>query len=447
MAKLKTIYACTTCGAQSPKWLGQCADCGAWGTVQEETMIRTAAAPTTSMAVVSINEVDSMEVNRRTTGVSGFDRVLGGGLVPGSLVLIGGEPGIGKSTLLTEVAGRIASSGGTALYLSGEESPRQVKLRAERIGALGDGFLVGGSTSLEECIQAMSTASPDIVIVDSIQTLTSQAIDSTAGSVSQVRGCAAALQAAVKGSDATLVLVGHVTKEGSIAGPKVLEHLVDTVVTFEGDGFGALRTLRAAKNRFGSINEISVFSMGEKGLIEVENPSQALLAERQTDAPGSAVFPAIEGSRALLLEVQALVAPNYTNNPRRTVSGLDFNRALLVLGVMEKRCGFRLGSYDVFVNVVGGMQIREPGADLALFLAVASSLKDVALPADLVAFGEIGLTGEIRSVGDSQRRLAEAARMSFKRAAVSRNVKTGQSIPGIKAGGLRDVQDALGLLE
>jgi DNA repair protein RadA/Sms len=447
MAKLKTIYACTTCGAQSPKWLGQCADCGAWGTVQEETMIRTAAAPTTSMAVVSINEVDSMEVNRRTTGVSGFDRVLGGGLVPGSLVLIGGEPGIGKSTLLTEVAGRIASSGGTALYLSGEESPRQVKLRAERIGALGDGFLVGGSTSLEECIQAMSTASPDIVIVDSIQTLTSQAIDSTAGSVSQVRGCAAALQAAVKGSDATLVLVGHVTKEGSIAGPKVLEHLVDTVVTFEGDGFGALRTLRAAKNRFGSINEISVFSMGEKGLIEVENPSQALLAERQTDAPGSAVFPAIEGSRALLLEVQALVAPNYTNNPRRTVSGLDFNRALLVLGVMEKRCGFRLGSYDVFVNVVGGMQIREPGADLALFLAVASSLKDVALPADLVAFGEIGLTGEIRSVGDSQRRLAEAARMGFKRAAVSRNVKTGQSIPGIKAGGLRDVQDALGLLE
>jgi DNA repair protein RadA/Sms len=293
----------------------------------------------------------------------------------------------------------------------------------------------------------MSTASPDIVIVDSIQTLTSQAIDSTAGSVSQVRGCAAALQAAVKGSDATLVLVGHVTKEGSIAGPKVLEHLVDTVVTFEGDGFGALRTLRAAKNRFGSINEISVFSMGEKGLIEVENPSQALLAERQTDAPGSAVFPAIEGSRALLLEVQALVAPNYTNNPRRTVSGLDFNRALLVLGVMEKRCGFRLGSYDVFVNVVGGMQIREPGADLALFLAVASSLKDVALPADLVAFGEIGLTGEIRSVGDSQRRLAEAARMGFKRAAVSRNVKTGQSIPGIKAGGLRDVQDALGLLE
>jgi DNA repair protein RadA/Sms len=447
MAKLKTIYACTTCGAPSPKWLGQCADCGAWGTVQEETMIRTAAAPTTSMSVVSINEVDSMEVNRRTTGVSGFDRVLGGGLVPGSLVLIGGEPGIGKSTLLTEVAGRIASSGGTALYLSGEESPRQVKLRAERIGALGDGFLVGGSTSLEECIQAMSTASPDIVIVDSIQTLTSQAIDSTAGSVSQVRGCAAALQAAVKGSDATLVLVGHVTKEGSIAGPKVLEHLVDTVVTFEGDGFGALRTLRAAKNRFGSINEISVFSMGEKGLIEVENPSQALLAERQTDAPGSAVFPAIEGSRALLLEVQALVAPNYTNNPRRTVSGLDFNRALLVLGVMEKRCGFRLGSYDVFVNVVGGMQIREPGADLALFLAVASSLKDVALPADLVAFGEIGLTGEIRSVGDSQRRLAEAARMGFKRAAVSRNVKTGQSIPGIKAGGLRDVQDALGLLE
>ena len=447
MAKTKTVYSCTQCGAQSPKWLGQCAECGAWGTLVEETSTPTSVVGVgRPLAVHSIDKVDSIEVARRSTGVPGFDRVLGGGLVPGSLVLIGGEPGIGKSTLLTEVAGRVAAAGGTSLYLSGEESPRQVKMRAERIGSLGERFLLAGTTSLEECLSAISEASPDVVIVDSIQTLASEQIDSTAGSVSQVRGCTAALQSAMKGSDAALVLVGHVTKDGSIAGPKVLEHLVDTVVTFEGDGFGALRTLRAAKNRFGSINEISVFTMGEQGLTEVENPSGALLAERQSDAPGSAVFPAIEGSRAILLEVQALVAPNYTNNPRRTISGLDFNRALLVLGVMEKRCGFRLGGYDVFINVIGGMQIREPGADLALFLAVASSLKDVPVPADLVAFGEIGLTGEIRTVGEAERRLAEAARMGFKRAAVSRNVKSMQSPGGIKAGGLRDVQDALGLL-
>jgi DNA repair protein RadA/Sms len=364
-------------------------------------------------------------------------------MVPGSITLLGGEPGIGKSTLLTEVAGKLK---GTALYLSGEESPSQVKLRADRLGATRDGFLLAGTTSLEECLGAIREHSPELVIVDSIQTLASDQIDSPAGSVSQVRGCAAILQSAIKGSNSALVLVGHVTKEGSIAGPKVLEHLVDTVITFEGDGFGKLRTLRCAKNRFGSISEISVFTMEEAGLIEVENPSAALLAERQADAAGTAVFPAIEGSRAILLEVQALVAPNYTNSPRRTVSGIDFNRAMLVLGVMEKRCGLRLSGSDVFINVVGGLQVREPGVDLAIFLAVASSLKDAPVPADLVAFGEIGLTGEIRSVADSERRLAEAARMGFKRAAVSKHIKSSQSVSGIKAGGLRDVRDALGLL-
>jgi DNA repair protein RadA/Sms len=369
--------------------------------------------------------------------------VLGGGLVPGSITLLGGEPGIGKSTLLTEVAGAIE---GTALYLSGEESPSQVKLRADRLGSLRDGFLLAGTTSLEECLSAIREHSPDLVIVDSIQTLSSASIDSAAGSVSQVRGCAAALQAAIKGSQTALVLVGHVTKEGSLAGPKVLEHLVDTVIAFDGDGFGKLRALRCVKNRFGSINEIAVFTMEASGLIEVENPSAALLAERLTDAAGSAVFAAIEGSRSLLLEVQALVTPNYANNPRRTVSGVDFNRALVVLGVMEKRCGLRLSGCDVFINVVGGLQIREPGVDLAIFLAVASSLKDVPVPADLVAFGEIGLTGEIRSVADSERRLSEAARMGFKRAAVSKHIRSSQSVSGIKAGGLRDVRDALALL-
>ena len=425
--------------------MGQCSECGSWGSLAEELSTKSVDnLPIRSAQVQPISEVGSMPVARRSTGVPGLDRVLGGGLVPGSLVLIGGEPGIGKSTLLTEVAGKID---GTALYLSGEESPAQVKLRADRLQASSESFLIAGTTNLEECLNAIREHHPSLVIVDSIQTLVSDQIESSAGSISQVRGCAAMLQAAIKGSDAALVIVGHVTKEGSIAGPKVLEHLVDTVLTFEGDGFAKLRTLRCAKNRFGSISEITVFTMEQEGLIEVQNPSAALLAERQPDAAGTAVFAAIEGSRAILLEVQALVSPNYTNNPRRTVSGIDFNRALLVLGVMEKRCGLRLAGCDVFINVVGGLQVREPGADLALFLAVASSLKDVPVPADLVAFGEIGLTGEIRSVADSERRLTEAAKMGFKRAAVSRHIKSSQSVQGIKVGGLRDVRDALGLLE
>lgn len=444
MAKARTVFACSQCGAQTPKWMGQCLECGTWGSLSEEVPVRLAEATAArSATAIPISQVDSLQVQRRPTGVPGFDRVLGGGLVPGSLVLLGGEPGIGKSTLLTDVAGRFS---GKALYLSGEESPSQVKLRSDRLRSTRDGFLIAGTTSLEECLGAIRGHDPDLVIVDSIQTLASEQIDSAAGSVSQVRGCAAMLQAEIKGSQGALVLVGHVTKEGSIAGPKVLEHLVDTVVTFEGDGFGKLRNLRCGKNRFGSISEIAVFTMEETGLVEVENPSAALLAERQEDAAGTAVFPAIEGSRAILLEMQALVAPNYTNSPRRTVSGLDFNRALLVLGVMEKRCGLRLAGCDVFINVIGGLQVREPGADLALFLAVASSMKDVPVPADLVAFGEIGLTGEIRSVSESERRLAEAARMGFKRAAVSRHVKSSQNVSGIKAGGLRDVRDALALL-
>ena len=424
--------------------MGQCPECGAWGTLVEETATSLSdSSPGRSARALPIGEVGSLDVVRRTTGVPGLDKVLGGGLVPGSMLLIGGEPGIGKSTLLTEVSGRMT---GKTLYLSGEESPSQVKLRADRLGVIGDEFLLAGTTNLEECIGAIREYRPDLVIVDSIQTLGSEAIDSAAGSVSQVRGCAAMLQTEVKRGGSTLILVGHVTKDGSLAGPKVLEHLVDTVVAFEGDGFGKLRTLRCIKNRFGSVSEIAVFTMEAQGLIEVENPSAALLAERQSDAPGSAVFPAIEGSRAILLEVQALVTPNYNNNPRRTISGLDFNRALLVLGVLEKRCGLRLSGCDVFINVVGGMQVREPGVDLALLLAVASSMKDISVPSDLVAFGEVGLTGEIRSVSDAERRLAEASRMGFKRAAVSRHVKSSQGDKSIKAGGLRDVQDALKLL-
>ncbi|MBA3725055.1 MAG: DNA repair protein RadA [Armatimonadetes bacterium] len=447
MSKAKTIYSCQECGATSPKWLGKCPDCGSWNTFVEEIFVGV-ATPTSranALEAPSIGAVGSIEGKRASSGVSSFDRILGGGLVPGSIILVGGDPGIGKSTLLTEVAGKVAEQGSRALYISGEESASQIKLRAERLGAIHDGFMLASTNDLSEALCYISGSTPDLVIIDSIQTIGSEDLDSATGSVSQVRHCATALHAVAKSGDAAVILVGHVTKDGAIAGPKVLEHLVDTVLYFEGEGHGRLRALRATKNRFGATNEIALFEMSETGLHPVENPSGALLAERMADAPGSAVFPAIEGTRPLLVEVQALVTPNYTNNPRRTVTGVDYNRAMLVLSVIEKRGGLRLGSHDVFINVVGGLQIREPAADLAIFLAVVSSHKDVPLPSDLVAFGEIGLTGEIRSVSAAELRLSEAARMGFKRAAVSQNLKKSQSVQGMKLGAFRSVSDALGL--
>ncbi|HET6643883.1 MAG TPA: DNA repair protein RadA [Fimbriimonadales bacterium] len=448
MAKARTVYACQSCGGQSPKWLGRCPDCGAWGTLVEETLSGSSSSPAPNAArtASSILEIQSLDRDRLLTGIEAFDRVLGGGLVPGSIALIGGDPGIGKSTLLTEVSGSIATRGGVALYISGEESPGQIRLRAERLGTLHDSFLLAATNDLAEALAFIQGSGAPVIVVDSIQTLSSSDLDSPQGSVSQVRHCAAMLQAAAKSGDAALVLVGHITKDGSIAGPKVLEHLVDTVLYFEGEGHGRLRALRSTKNRFGATNEIALFEMTDKGLASVEDLSGALLAERQADAPGTAVFAAIEGSRAMLVEMQALVTPNYANNPRRIVTGADFNRVMLVLSVIEKRCGVRLGGADVFVNVVGGVQVREPAADLAIFLAVLSSAKDTPLPADLVAFGEIGLTGEIRSVGGAEMRLAEAKKMGFARAAVSQNLKKSQAVGGIKLGAFRSVKDALSLL-
>lgn len=448
MAKVKIVFACRECGAQFPKWLGQCAECGAWGSVAEEAPAPTRAvvAGVVGRTPPSIGDVSTLEGKRFSSGIGSFDRVLGGGFVPGSMTLLGGEPGIGKSTLLTQVSGALASEGRTVVYLSGEESAGQVKLRAERLGAASDGFLLANCSELSEALSYAAGAKPDALIIDSIQTLYSSDVESAAGSVSQVRQCAGTLQQVAKTGDIAVVLVGHVTKDGTLAGPKVLEHLVDTVLSFEGEGFGRLRAVRAVKNRFGSVDEIAVFEMTERGLEEVLNPSAALLAERNPDAAGSAVFPAIEGSRAVLVEIQALVAPNYANNPRRSVVGLDYNRVMLVLGVLEKRGGLRLGAHDVFVSAVGGLQIREPASDLPILLAVASSLKDIPVPADLVAFGEIGLTGEIRSSGSAEARLREAARLGFARAAVSKNLKQSHGVDGIRLGAFRSVQDALGLL-
>ncbi|MCH8275553.1 MAG: DNA repair protein RadA [Armatimonadetes bacterium] len=448
MPKTKTRYVCQECGSASPKWLGRCQDCGAWNSLHEEALpeARPSGSAFPPWEAPSITSVGPLEGQRLLTGIEALDAVLGGGLVPGSVALIGGDPGVGKSTLLTQAAGEMARAGRRVLYLSGEESSRQVKLRAERLGVVHENFLVAPATELEQALACIQGSSPDVAIVDSIQSLRSGNLESAAGSVGQVRYCASELQRAVKQSETALFLVGHVTKEGALAGPKVLEHLVDTVLYFEGEGHGRLRALRAAKNRFGPVDEVAVFEMTESGLKAVPNPSALLLAERQSDSPGTVVFPAVEGTRALLLEVQALVTPNYTHNPRRAVTGLDYNRVALVLGVMEKRCGMRLGNCDVFLNAVGGLQVREPAADLAIFLAVAGSLKDRPVPEDIVAFGEIGLTGEIRSVGGAELRLREAARLGFRRAAVSKGLKQAHAVAGLKVGAFRSVRDALALL-
>lgn len=448
MAKVKTRFQCQECGSNFPKWTGQCGDCGSWNSLVEEVESGHALvhASVTVREAPSVSDAEFVNANRIQSGLHPLDEIMGGGIVAGSLILVGGEPGVGKSTLLTQAAGTLAKSGKTVLYLSGEESAGQVRLRAERLGAIEDGFRLVCCAELGEALGYLEGTKPDVAIIDSIQTLQSAELGSAAGGVGQIRHCASSLQQYAKSKGVAIFLVGHVTKEGSLAGPKVLEHLVDTVLYFEGDGFGRLRTLRAAKNRFGSVDEIAVFEMTQCGLEEVENPSAAMLAERQPEAAGSAVFPTIEGSRSLLVEVQALVAPNYNNNPRRTVTGLDYNRVLQILGVMEKRCGYRLGGHDIFVSVVGGLSIREPAIDLAVFLAIASSYKDVALPPDIVAFGEIGLTGDIRSVAGADVRLKEAARQGFTRAATSSNLKKISTVSGIKIGAFRNVQDLESLL-
>lgn len=449
MAKLRTRFQCQACGATSPKWTGQCADCGAWNSLVEEAEPARAAvqAAVIGKEAPSVSEAVFLNGTRVHVGISPLDEILGGGVVPGSLVLVGGDPGIGKSTLLTQAAGTLAKAGKRVLYLSGEESAGQVRLRAERLHAVHDEFKLVCCAELSEALGYLEGTQPEIAIVDSIQTLQSSDLGSAAGGVAQIRHCASVLQQYAKSSGVAIFLVGHVTKEGSLAGPKILEHLVDTVLYFEGDGFGRLRTLRAAKNRFGSVDEIAVFEMTENGLEEVENPSAAMLAERQSEAAGSVVFPIIEGSRSLLVEIQALVAPNYNSNPRRTVTGLDYNRVLQILGVMEKRCGYRLGGHDIFVSVVGGLTIREPAVDLAVFLAIASSFKEIALPSDIVVFGEIGLTGDIRSVAGAEIRLKEAARQGFARAATSSNLKKSSADFGIKVGAFRNVQDLETLLQ
>jgi len=417
MAAPRTVYTCQTCGAQSPKWLGRCPECGAWSSFVEETVEGRprggAKASAAAAAWVPLGEVEEQGVARAPSGLAALDRVLGGGIVAGGAVLLAGEPGIGKSTLLLQVADRLAAGGRRVVYASAEESPRQLRLRAARLKVSESGVLVAGETRLEALLAGIEAEAPDVLLVDSIQALKSDELESPPGSIGQVRHAANRLVVAAKRTGFALFLVGHVTKEGAIAGPKSLEHLVDTVLAFEGEHESEHRILRATKNRFGPTGEIAMFEMRESGLEPVADPSGVLLARRRGGAPGSAVLPALSGSRPLLVEAQALVVPTAFPSPRRMSVGLDPNRVVLLVAVLERFARVGLADRDVFLNVVGGLALREPAADLAVAAALVSAARGTVLPARAVYFGEVGLLGEVRPVGQTEARLREAAAHGF----------------------------------
>lgn len=417
MPRQRTVFRCTECGAESPRWSGRCGTCGEWNTLVEEIDRPLPAAPAESAVPVALSEVPAAGSVPLSTEVPELDRVLGGGLVPGSVTLVGGEPGIGKSTLLLQVLGEMARAGHRCLLVAAEESPAQVRRRAERLGALIPGVWLVGETALVGIQAAIAEVGPDVVVVDSIQTMWDGEIDSSPGSVAQVRGCAQSLVALAKSGGPAIVLVGHVTKEGALAGPRVLEHMVDTVLSFDGDRHHALRLLRAVKHRFGPTGELGLFEMTSEGLTGVEDPAGLFLADRSSSVPGSVVFPAIEGHRPLLVEIQALAVSTKMPSPRRSVSGYDSGRLSLLLAVLDQRVGISLADQDVYVSVVGGVRIADPGADLAVCMALASARTSRPIADDLVALGEVGLGGEIRQVAHTARRLAEAARLGFSKAA------------------------------
>ena len=449
MAKGKTVFYCTVCGNESPKWQGKCSACGAWNTMVEHVekpnpVGRGKSAPVgMSRTAQQLRDVTGDDELRFSTGMGELDRVLGGGAVAGSLVLVGGAPGIGKSTLLLQICNSLCA-GKTVLYVSGEESERQLKLRAERIGVAPDSLYILSETRLSDILESVETLKPDTLIIDSVQTMYSEQNESTPGSVSQVKDCTMSLMQLSKAQGITIFVVGHINKDGAIAGPKVLEHMVDCVLYFEGDANSPYRLLRAAKNRFGSTNEIGVFEMADRGLVEVPNPSQMLLEGRPECSPGSCVACVMEGTRPVLAEVQALVSKTSFQVPRRTSDGFDYNRAVLLMAVAEKRAGLKLSAFDAYINVIGGLQLEEPGADLPVVLAVASSYRDRPLDCDLVAIGEVGLTGEIRSVSHLSQRLAEVARLGFKRCIIPRNCSEKIDIPTeLKVFPVRNIMEAI----
>lgn len=448
MAKAQTHYVCQQCGYESLKWVGRCPDCGEWGSLTEEVIhpekVARSGAFVSSSKPVKISEVSVESFNRFDSGIGEFNRVLGGGIVPGSLVLIGGDPGIGKSTLLMQVAGHIAGQGPT-LYVTGEESTQQVKMRADRLEVGTGDLLLVTETEMDSVISHCELLHPKFLIIDSIQTMHHSEVTSASGTVSQVRACTRELVRYAKSTDCAVFIVGHVNKDGAIAGPRVLEHMVDTVLYFEGDRFQSHRILRAVKNRFGSTDEIGLFEMREEGLAEIHNASELLLSERPEDGSGSVVVPSIEGTRPIMVEVQSLVSSTYYGGtPRRAFSGVDYNKTSLILAVLEKRVGLRLGDKDVFINVTGGLKVVEPALDLGTAIAIASNFKEVPIPKDLTVLGEVGLSGEIRSVSQVEKRLREASRLGFKRAILSsRSLPKIKQIDGIHLIGAKTVREAI----
>jgi DNA repair protein RadA/Sms len=453
MSKSRVVFVCKECGKESLRWLGQCPACNAWNSFAEQTIkATTASASSQSVGLLSmpqeLSQVDSSREERWPVDIGELNRVLGGGLVPGSLVLIGGEPGIGKSTLLLQVSAQIAASRGSVVYISGEETQHQIKLRARRLDISGEGLYLLSETNLDDIISHLDKIKPCMAVVDSIQSVYLPEIESSSGSITQVRECTLRLMRWAKSNQVPLFITGHVTKDGAIAGPRVLEHIVDSVLYFEGEPFSSYRLLRAVKNRFGSTNEVGIFEMKEKGLAEVDNPSQMFLSQRQDDSIGSAVAATLEGSRPLLVVIQALTSQTAFGLPRRTSNGVDFGRLLLITAVLSRRLGLKLGNQDIIVNVTGGLKLDEPAADLAIALSIASSFRDAPVDTAMVAVGEIGLSGEIRAVPQLERRMTEASRLGFKRCLVPRSGMKNIHVKDIEAVPVSNLREAmrLGLL-
>lgn len=449
MAKTKALYICQECGYESTRWLGKCPGCEEWNTFAEEVVAKQKASTAVGSKSIPVT-LDAVPVEREErmkTQVEELDRVLGGGIVTGSLILVGGDPGIGKSTLLLQICQSLGQQGAKILYASGEESVQQIKIRAKRLNISTSNLLLISENSMDGIEQVIQEIKPQIVIIDSIQTVFKQEVASAPGSVTQVRECTGTLMRIGKGMGISILIVGHVTKEGSIAGPRVLEHMVDTVLYFEGERHVTYRVLRAVKNRFGSTNEIGVFEMQDKGLVEVSNPSELMLSGRPINVPGSVVTCSMEGTRPMLTEVQALVSYSNFGIPRRTATGIDYNRVVLLMAVLEKRLGMQMGSYDSYVNLAGGIKIVEPALDLAITAAIASSFRNQAIDPYTVVFGEVGLTGEIRAVTMAEKRVLEAAKMGFKSCILPEaNAKGMKKKDGLRIFGVSSIADALEII-
>lgn len=452
MAKAKTVFVCSSCGYESAKWLGKCPACNEWNTFYEEKVVANSGVLSNSSNKIKsvprkLKDVEGIDVARTSTGIGELDRVLGGGLVKGSLVLVGGEPGIGKSTLILQLCDKV-NGDGKVLYISGEESAEQVKIRADRLNINSDDLMFLGETNIDNIQEAIISINPKLVIIDSIQTMYSEEITSAAGTVSQVREITARIMRMCKDNGITTIIIGHVTKDGNIAGPRVLEHMVDTVLYLEGERYFSYRILRSVKNRFGSTNEVGMFEMKNEGMVEITNPSSILISERNDNPAGSIIVASMEGTRPLLVELQALTSPSVFGIPKRTANGIDYNRLAVLIAVIEKKAGIALGGQDVYLNVVSGIKIAEPAIDLGIVLACISSYKNVFIPQEVVAIGEVGLTGEVRAVNMIEKRIKEAEKLGFKKCIIPEsNKKLLKDNFKLDIIGVRNVNEAIKALQ